>query len=576
MPKDDEIINAALSGEPNTGEVNYLTLLSSYDGKLTLLQWLKKSVAYYQQGIDQFSADHNQVELNRLNISDLEGRVYTLEQKPECLPLTGGTLTGGLYVMDKVIISGKDGQDPLLEVGAGVADSHLTIQADKNLYSRVFTPRNSAYTFAETMRDGVFEWTIERESTGEPIIVNYRLPYGANMPTGNHFLALHDEITPLKNDILDLYRMVIRSGGTITTTDASVALVSQPFPLTVSPKALLDYVGGMCHKCENVLGLEKLTDNTIDGITVTTDGSVITMSGSLTKGVFYRIALSAPLEAGTYYCSWNASGTTAESITFRKSDSANIGNLVNGGAVTLAEKAYYIGLHFTDTGKTYNGTFKLMVSHGSTEKAYEPYFEGIKTAPVTNVASKDDNGVAVKEYPIPPEVKALDGYGYGINAECNNYIDFERKKFVKKVAKVDLGSINWTLDPNNPRYTYHLVDLKYPTSNSVAANIQADKYATKSADMAWTDKSGICASTTELIVYGSESPTGYAYYELATTTETDISEYLDRDLPDGDVIDVTAGGCLEFENGNDIGVPYSVTYQSKPIIKPANQLPLVR
>ena len=195
MPKDDEIINAALSGEPNTGEVNYLTLLSSYDGKLTLLQWLKKSVAYYQQGIDQFSADHNQVELNRLNISDLEGRVYTLEQKPECLPLTGGTLTGGLYVMDKVIISGKDGQDPLLEVGAGVADSHLTIQADKNLYSRVFTPRNSAYTFAETMRDGVFEWTIESQSNGETKTATYRLPYGANMPNGNHFLALHDEVT---------------------------------------------------------------------------------------------------------------------------------------------------------------------------------------------------------------------------------------------------------------------------------------------------------------------------------------------------------------------------------------------
>ena len=195
MPKDDEIINAALSGEPNTDEVNYLTLLSSYDGKLTLLQWLKKSVAFYQQGIDQFSADHNQVELNRLNISDLEGRVYTLEQKPACLPLTGGTLNGGLDVMGRLAIAGKVGQDPMLEVGEGVADSHLFIQANKSLYSRIFTPTNSAYTFAETMRDGVFEWTIESRSNNETKTATYRLPYGTNMPTGNHFLALHDEVT---------------------------------------------------------------------------------------------------------------------------------------------------------------------------------------------------------------------------------------------------------------------------------------------------------------------------------------------------------------------------------------------
>ena len=194
MPKDDEMINAALAGEPNTDEVNYLTLLSSYDGKLTLLQWLKKSVAYYQQGIDQFSADHNQVELNRLNISDLEGRVYTLEQKPACLPLTGGTLNGGLDVMGRLAVTGKVGQDPLLEVGEGVADSHLSIQANKSLYSRVFTPTNSDFTFAETMRDGVFEWTIYSQSNGETKTATYRLPYGANMPTGNHFLALHDEV----------------------------------------------------------------------------------------------------------------------------------------------------------------------------------------------------------------------------------------------------------------------------------------------------------------------------------------------------------------------------------------------
>ena len=135
------------------------------------------------------------------DISNLEGRVYTLEQKPACLPLTGGTLNGGLDVMGRLAVTGKDGQDPMLEVGEGVADSHLSIQANKNLYSRVFTPTSSPYTFVEAMRDGVFEWTIESQSNGETKTVSYRLPYGANMPTGNHILALHDEVTLLSKQL---------------------------------------------------------------------------------------------------------------------------------------------------------------------------------------------------------------------------------------------------------------------------------------------------------------------------------------------------------------------------------------
>ena len=63
----------------------------------------------------------------------------------------------------------------------------------------------------------------------------------------------------------------------------------------------------------------------------------------------------------------------------------------------------------------------------------------------------------------------------------------------------------------------------------------------------------------------------YLYYEIAAPVDTDISQYLDRDLPDNDVIDVSAGGYLEFENANNIGVPYSVTYQSKPDSKTSEQ-----
>ena len=53
-------------------------------------------------------------------------------------------------------------------------------------------------------------------------------------------------------------------------------------------------------------------------------------------------------------------------------------------------------------------------------------------------------------------------------------------------------------------------------------------------------------------------------YELTTPVETDISDLLVLTFPTYDIINVLPGGYLEFENENDIGVPYSVTYQSKP------------
>ena len=55
----------------------------------------------------------------------------------------------------------------------------------------------------------------------------------------------------------------------------------------------------------------------------------------------------------------------------------------------------------------------------------------------------------------------------------------------------------------------------------------------------------------------------YMVYELATQTETDISEYIDRDFPNENLIDTYQGGEVEFENEDDMAVPYSLTYQYK-------------
>ena len=177
-------------------------------------------------------------------------------------------------------------------------------------------------------------------------------------------LTIPSELSSLRAHILSLYRMVIRSGDMITVTDASVALASQPFPLTVSPKALLNYVGGMCQK-----------------------------SG-----------------------------------------------------------------------------------------------DSIITAPVTMVVSKGSTNIY---YPIHPDIQALEGYGLGINNTLYNYIDFERKVFVKNVNIVDLSSLNWYWYPeNNCWYVNSSAFRKQTSGNSKAV---CDKYAFTNSFQNMPDNS-ICLS----------------------------------------------------------------------------------
>ena len=119
--------------------------------------------------------------------------------------------------------------------------------------------------------------------------------------------------------------------------------------------------------------------------------------------------------------------------------------------------------------------------------------DSIITAPVTMVVSKGSTNIY---YPIHPDIQSLDGYGVGKDAEHYNYIDFNRKVFVKETE------------------------------------IDGD----------------------DIIV-------------LAEPVETDISNLLVLSFPTYDIINVLPGGYLEFQNDNDIGVPYSVTYQSKPEVQ---------
>ena len=86
---------------------------------------------------------------------------------------------------------------------------------------------------------------------------------------------------------------------------------------------------------------------------------------------------------------------------------------------------------------------------------------------------------------IPDEVKALDGYGWGMDEEDYNYVDFENKQFVKKVVKLVLdGSEAWTKQNGNSTASYFRLKLGeqgYIVSEKVLCN-KFDNYAVASAN----------------------------------------------------------------------------------------------
>ena len=201
---------------------------------------------------------------------------------------------------------------------------------------------------------------------------------------------------------------------------------------------------------------------------------------------------------------------------------------------------------------------------------YYAYNSGsLLSAGVTEVVSKDADNTEIATYSIPAEVQALEGYGWSAGS-VYNYIDYERKVFVKCVDRVDMGTLTWSYQDENERfYTSGLSGVIKTPSNSNKANLINQKYITNSYQ-SYTDKE-VCATSSGNVFIKDSSYTDdsafesalsgvYSYYELATPVETDISAY----LTDDNLIEVEAGGTLTFPNSNgtdyQIPVPSAETY----------------
>lgn len=292
----------------------------------------------------------------------------------------------------------------------------------------------------------------------------------------------------------------------------------------------------------------KETTKTINGVTFTDNGDgTVTANGTATDNAHFTLVRKV-MPIGTYYLS-GSPNTNEGAIIYVSNDDWTIFKMDNGNGLCfdVTTEEHYMFVINVDKGVTVNNlVFKPKLVEGSS------YREPIS-------------------YPIPNEIQALEGYGYGINDACYNSVDIERKKLVKRVGCADMGDISYNIADNGLFvYTTFAEIGKRRNSTVFVSTLEecsyAQLYENGNDAMLMTDDGTIyvrsgafktMSSSAEVQAYLKGT---MLYYELDTITETDISEHLaDFD----NLIEVEGGGVIEFVNEYEKAVPTSITYLLK-------------
>jgi hypothetical protein len=151
-----------------------------------------------------------------------------------------------------------------------------------------------------------------------------------------------------------------------------------------------------------------------------------------------------------------------------------------------------------------------------------------------------------------------------VSESVYNYVDWEKKQFVKRVGCVDMGTLDWSVSNENAnRFQARIYNIKSATADT--ADIVCAKYdsATGGAnntifnyanrvyinDAAYTDAATFKAAMAGVMLY----------YELDTPEVTDITDLITAD----NYIDIQGGGSLTFVNQYSQAVPSTIEYGVK-------------
>jgi hypothetical protein len=358
------------------------------------------------------------------------------------------------------------------------------------------------------------------------------------------------------------------------------------------PYALLNKVGGMSYKSENKAKFKNSASTTINGVVREVSDNVITLNGTSTATIYTNFELENSLPIGNYGFMIKITGTiTAPNNKVRfflfETTSSPSSSVLGGyittttnGTITTTATTKYLRLNIEESGVVFNNVkIELMLVSGSTAPTeYQPYFDGIRDTAISSVVSKDSNNSVLAIGDIPQEIQALEGYGWGINNTCYNYIDFENKKFIQKVGRA-FGStyennISIATTSAGLKCVVIQTDMTF-VNNNTSIIVQANNLGLTSITAAsqWTTTATniIACNTSKRILINfdqsltdeqmiAKAKTLILYYALVAPIETDISSYSPDDF---NSIQIEPNGTITFDNTYQQAIPYEYLYLEK-------------
>lgn len=220
-----------------------------------------------------------------------------------------------------------------------------------------------------------------------------------------------------------------------------------------------------------------------------------------------------------------------------------------------SDSAYYIKFVCdVSYGTTYNHDICINVSNSAINGNYYPYTK--------------------YELAIPQAIRSITGYGWGVNDNCYNYIDFTLNEFRQYVGVVDLGTLNWAYSDSTHRmYMFDFAstyNATTPIDENTKAKILCSIYETdtsantssnlndKTIDIDFSGTIHVYDSSyTDATAFKTAMSGVMLYYELATPVITDISSLLDEVH-----IPIEANGTLELANPYNNAVLVIVSFDN--------------
>ena len=272
------------------------------------------------------------------------------------------------------------------------------------------------------------------------------------------------------------------------------------------------------------------TTKTVNGVTFTVnnDGSIGVKGTATANAVFYLVANKKinALVSGITYIPSTATSTTKTILMCNYIDTdgttKNFTTSLKGAMQYPSNVKSDVIYLLVQNGTTVDETVYPMLNKGTTALPYTPFTRNT--------------------LPIPVAVQVLDGYGEGINENVYNYIDYEKKQFIKHVGKVDMGTIDWVY--TNPFGT-GVMCFKATAPNNAklvgandTSNVLCALFNTITANRMSRGDEGITtfatlngifindSTYTDAATFSSAMSGVMLYYELAEPAVTDISSMM--------------------------------------------------